>query len=109
MSKKRRKEVAQLKIRSEKLVRWCAYKLNLIVQNGPASFESQSVAPRSSDELMRLLHEKERQLVWINGEFGPLAAEAKKVAAQVGTVYYLLLCIFFETDKKIRGFKYCSS
>ena len=75
-----------------------AYKLNQIIQNGLASFENQIVASRSSDELIKLLHVKERQLVWMDRESGLLVAEAKKVAGQVRTFYYLFLCIFFVTD-----------
>ena len=91
MSKKKKKEVARLKIQLEQLVLHgydnLINKLNLIIRN-------QNVAFRSSDDLINLLREKEQQLVWIDRESGPLVAEAKKVAGQVRSFYYLFLCIF---------------
>ena len=91
MSKKKKKEVARLKIQLEQLVLHgydnLIKKLNLIIRN-------QNVTSRSSDDLINLLHVKERQLVWMDRESGPLVAEAKKVAGQVRSFYYLFLYIF---------------
>ena len=90
MSKKKKKEVERLKMQLEELLRHDTLlikKLNLIISN-------QNVASRSSDDLINLLREKQQQLVWMDGESRPLVAETKKVAGQVGSFYYLLLCIF---------------
>ena len=86
MNNKTRIETEQMK-EELKYLQFCG---NRIIQpdlNNLISDEAQILESQSLDELKKILHVKDQQLIRQDKEFRPLITEAKKVAAQVGTIY----------------------
>ena len=89
MNYKTRREVEHLEEELEYL-QFCGNRINQPDLNNLISVQAQILESRSLDELKKLLHVKDQQLIRQDKEFRPLITEAKKVAAQVGAIYILL-------------------